>query len=97
MINNIYSLKNVLSGRFNDIFEFPTDSFAEARVKEFAEKNTNFNLKENELYRIGAIEVETGLITALTEPLLIKIDLKKGTIETEETQLDKKRADTLLD
>lgn len=84
MVNNIYSLKNVLSARFNDIFEYPSDAYAEARVKEAAEKNPeNIKLEELELYRLGAIEVETGKITAMEKPIKIEIT-KKTVIEREE-------------
>ena len=84
MINNIYSLKNVLSGRFADIFEYPTDAYASERVKEASQKNPEYiKLDENELYRLGTIEVESGKIVPLAEPVLIKID-NKSIIEKEE-------------
>lgn len=89
MINNIYSLKNILSGRFADVFTYPTDAYAEARVKEIAEKNQEqFKLEELELYRLGCIEVETGKLSSLEEPLLIEIT-EKNVIEREEEKLKK--------
>lgn len=87
MVNNIYCLKNVLSGRFADIFEFPTDAYAEARVKEAAAKSPeHFNLDELELYRLGAIEVETGKITSMEEPILIEFS-DKNVIQQEEENI----------
>lgn len=84
MINNIYSLKNILSGRYNDIFEYPTDAYAEARVKEWAgRENSGLRLDEVELYRLGTVDVESGKIVSLEEPILIQFD-NKSIIEKEE-------------
>lgn len=80
MINNIYSIKNILSKRFNDIFEYPTDEFAKQRVTEIAKRNPEYiRIDESELYRVGCIDVETGCITPLAEPVLINLEKTSGT------------------
>lgn len=85
MINNIYSLKNILSGRFNDIFEYPTDNYAKARVEEIAKAHPEaIKIDEVELYRLAAIDVETGKITSFEEPVRIELDGETNIIAAEE-------------
>lgn len=85
MVNNIYSLKNVLSGRYGDIFEYPTDNYAKARVEELGKAHPEaVKLDEVELYRIGCIDVETGKIVPMEEPIEIKLDGTDNIIEAEE-------------
>lgn len=86
MLNNVYSLKNKLSGRYGDVFTYPTDAFAVTRLKEVASvPEAKINLKEVELYRVATMEIETGKITAMLEP--VKVDIpeeNKSIIEMEE-------------
>lgn len=95
MINNIYSIKNILSKRFNDIFEYPTDEFAKQRVTEIATKNPEYiRIDESELYRVGCIDVETGVITPLSTPVLINLEKTPGTpAEVIERDLTKEKTE----
>lgn len=61
MKNEIFCLYNSLSLRYGDCFVFPTAGFAKARVLELA-KAKRIDLNENELCRVGSIDVETGII-----------------------------------
>ena len=83
MINNIYVLKNTLARRYNDIMTYPTDEYAKARIKEFAEKSGQLNLEETELYRIGSMDVEQGRIIPLEEPIKIDLEIDKKQTATE--------------
>ena len=62
MKNEIFCLYNSLSLRYGDCFVFPTAGFAKARVLELA-KSKRIDLSENELCRVGSIDVATGIIT----------------------------------
>lgn len=65
MQNYVYSLYNVLSARYADIFVFPSDGFALRRLSEIGEKNPLI-LNECELKRVGTQDISTGLITPCT-------------------------------
>ena len=62
MNNEVFCIYNKLSLRYGDCFVFPTAGFAKARVLELA-KAKRIDLTENELCRVGSIDVSTGLIT----------------------------------
>lgn len=62
MNNEVFCIYNKLSLRYGDCFVFPTAGFAKARVAELA-KSKRIDLAENELCRVGSIDVSTGLIT----------------------------------
>lgn len=98
MINNIYSIKNILSKRFNDIFEYPTDEFAKQRVTEIAQKNPEYiRIDESELYRVGCIDVENGIITPLSTPVLINLEKNQGTeAERIEKDLTNKKTENIM-
>lgn len=83
MINNIYVLKNTLARRYNDIMTYPTDEYAKARIKEFAEKSGTLNLTETELYRVGSMDVEEGRLIPLEEPIKINLEIDKKQTATE--------------
>lgn len=74
MTNNIYVMKNVLSQRYNDVMQYPTDDYASKRITEFAKLNQQFKLEETELYKVAVIDIETGKVTALENPVLIEIE-----------------------
>lgn len=74
MTNNIYVTKNVLSKRFEQVMEYATDEFAAKRVAEYAKVAPNFKLDETELYKVAVIDIESGRVTALEEPVKVKIE-----------------------
>lgn len=73
MKNEVFCLYNSLSLRYGDCFVFPTAGFAKARVNELA-KAKRIDLSENELCRVGTIDVSTGLITPCA-PERIPLDI----------------------
>ena len=73
MNNEVFCIYNKLSLRYGDCFVFPTAGFAKARIIELA-KSKRIDLAENELCRVGSIDVSTGLITPCA-PERIPIDV----------------------
>ena len=73
MKNELFCIYNTLSLRYGDCFVFPTAGFAKARVLELA-KSKRIDLSENELCRVGSIDVATGLITPCS-PERIPLDV----------------------
>ena len=73
MNNEVFCIYNKLSLRYGDCFVYPTAGFAKARVIELA-KAKRIDLTENELCRVGSIDVSTGLITPCA-PERIPIDV----------------------
>lgn len=57
MKNNVYTLYNRLSNRYGQIFSFPSDGFALARLVE-----SGIRTDEEELCRIGTVSIETGVV-----------------------------------
>lgn len=75
MVNNLYAIYNILSKRYNNVSEYPTDEYAKQRILETGKAHPEYiRLDESELYRIGCMDVETGVVTPLSEPVLIKIE-----------------------
>lgn len=58
MKNNVFTLYNKLANRYGDVFCFASDGLAVARVQ--PELKRAGTLEENELCRIGTIDIETG-------------------------------------
>lgn len=58
MKNNVFTLFNKLANRYGDVFCFASDGLAVARVQ--PELKRAGTLDENELCRIGTIDIETG-------------------------------------
>lgn len=73
MNNEVFCLYNSLSNRYGDCFVFPTAGFAKARIVELAQAK-RIDLSENELCRVGSIDIITGLITPCA-PERIPIDV----------------------
>lgn len=73
MNNEVFCLYNSLSLRYGDCFVFPTAGFAKARIIELA-KAKRIDLSENELCRVGSIDISTGLITPCA-PERIPLDI----------------------
>lgn len=69
MKNNIYVLYNRLSNRYGDVISFASDAFAVARIQPTLEKNGQ--LEENELCRVGKIDIENGTIETEQAPIRI--------------------------
>ena len=74
MYNEVFCLYNSLSLRYGDCFVFPTAGFAKARIIELA-KAKRIDLAENELCRVGRIDISTGLITPCAAPERIPLDI----------------------
>lgn len=82
MLNNVYVVYNRLSCRYGDVLAFPTDSFAITRCcREF--QRSGIDLSEVELCRIGAIDVETGLLRADSAPVRIPLIEEKLPLTSE--------------
>lgn len=74
MKNNVYVLYNVLSKRYGDVFCSPTDEFAARQIAYmFANNSSNFIRGETELCRVGSIDIENGVVDALSAPVRIDI------------------------
>lgn len=74
MKNNVYVLYNTLSKRYGDVFCSPTDEFASRQIAYmFVNKSSNLIRGETELCRVGSIDIETGVVDALTAPVRIDI------------------------
>ena len=70
----------------------PTDAFAVTRLKEVAAvPEAKINLKEVELYRVATMEVETGKMTPMLEPVKVEIpEENKSIIQMEEEATETK-------
>lgn len=73
MKNEVFCLYNSLSLRYGECFVFPTAGFAKARIMELA-KSKRIDLSENELCRVGSIDIASGLITPCS-PERIPLDV----------------------
>lgn len=56
MKNYVYVLFNSLSGRYESVMSFPSDSMALHRL------SSNVDKKEYELCRVGSIDIESGVV-----------------------------------
>lgn len=80
MKNNLYVLLNNLSGRYGDVYAFPTDAFAVSRLTTYLRDGQKVDLKEFSLFRSGTVDITTGVIegTPLTPiPWQITEDIEK--------------------
>ena len=75
MLNNVYVLYNNLAKRYNDVFAYPTDEFAAARLREAYPAP---RLEELELCRVGTYSLETGIFETHAP---IRVPLGIGGIE----------------
>lgn len=81
MTNNIYTLLNSLSGRYGEVYSFPTDAFAVSRLSTYLQDGQKLDLKEFSLFRSGTIDIETGVING-TAPIPVPWQVT-GPIESE--------------
>ena len=73
MTNGLYCLYNKLSLRYGDVIAYPSDGYASARVTDMAKRGA-FVLSETELVKVGSIDIETGVVTALPAPLRVPLN-----------------------
>lgn len=94
MTNNIYAIYNILSKRYNDIFQYPTDEFARQRIQEVGRNHPEIlRLDESELYKLGSFDVETGEFIKLEKPVQIEMQKPEKTgIENYEKELTKEKS-----
>lgn len=82
MKNNLYTFYNKLSLRYGDVRCFPTDSFASMAIYKIAKNpQSNLDLSEIEVCRIGSIDVETGVITPEVAPVRIEISTDNVSVD----------------
>lgn len=74
MTNQIYTFYNRLSKRYGDCFAYPSDEFCQARINELVQAG-KVSLDEIEICRIGAYDIETGVISPIA-PVRIDVPLK---------------------
>ena len=72
MTNGLYCLYNKLSLRYGDVVAYPSDGFASARVTDMAKRGA-FVLSETELVKVGSIDIESGVVTALSAPVRVPL------------------------
>lgn len=72
MTNGLYCLYNKLSLRYGDVVAYPSDGFASARVNDMAKRGA-FVLAETELVKVGDIDIENGVLTALPAPVRVPL------------------------
>lgn len=72
MTNGLYCLYNKLSRRYGDVVAYPSDGFASARVTDMAKRGA-FVLSETELVKIGDIDIENGVVNALSAPVRVPL------------------------
>lgn len=68
MLNHVYSIKNNLAERFNDVFSSATDALAINSVQEVFKEHPD-KMSNISLYRVGSVDIETGVVTALANPV----------------------------
>lgn len=73
MTNGIYCLYNKLSLRYGDVIAYPSDGFAVARVVDMAKRGA-FALDETELVKVGVIDIENGIVSALSAPVRVPLN-----------------------
>ena len=82
MKNNLYTLYNKLSLRYGDVRTFPTDAFASMTIsKLLSNPQSDIDLSEIEVCRVGSIDIETGVVTPETAPVRIEIDTSKVNVD----------------
>ena len=82
MKNNLYTFYNKLSLRYGDVRSFPTDSFASMAISKIASNpQSELDLSEIEVCRIGSIDIETGIITPEVAPVRIEVDASKVSVD----------------
>lgn len=71
MKNNLYCLYNNLTKRYGEVLCSPTDEFCRNSVQKSITSNPDVNLLEFELCRVGDIDIENGIVTALPAPIRV--------------------------
>lgn len=83
MKNNLYTLYNKLSLRYGEVKAFPTDSFASMAFSKIASNpQSELDLSEIDVCRIGSIDIETGVVTPEVAPVRIDIDTSKLSVDS---------------
>lgn len=82
MINYLYAMFNTLACRFGDVFTFPSDAFAIARINDmFNIPNSPYHKSENVIYKVGSIDLATGLVEPIT-PIAVPFDIVAANVES---------------
>lgn len=85
MKNGIYGLKNMLSGRYEEVYSMATDGLAQRILGQLIlsrKERTGENFEDKKLYKMGQHDIETGKIEPEEIPVYIPWELPK-TIEAE--------------
>lgn len=69
MKENIYSIKDRVDMRYTDIMKGVTDGGMVRSIYQWLSKRPDF--KDLDLYKIGEIDTETGLITPMQAPIQV--------------------------
>lgn len=87
MENVCFTFYNRLSRRYGDVFCYPTEEFAKARILEMLKSpQSNINFDEVELCKIGTIDVDSGVISPLGAPL--RVDLPRVALSADSVAHD---------
>lgn len=74
MENVCFTFYNRLSRRYGDVFCYPTEEFAQARIAEMLKNpQSPINPSEVELCKIGTIDVDTGILSPLSAPVRLEM------------------------
>lgn len=89
MENVCFTFYNRLSRRYGDVFCYPTEEFAQARIVEILKNpQSPINPSEVELCKIGTIDVDTGLLSPLTAPVRLEMPQVVPSIDSVAHPLD---------
>lgn len=91
MKNGIFALKNMLTGRIEEIYAMATEGLAQRILGNLVEKrgregNPTENFDDKKLYKLGEYDIESGKITAEEVPVFIPWGIKKE-IETKAEEI----------
>lgn len=82
MENVCFTFYNRLSRRYGDVFCYPTEEFAKARIFEMLKNpQSQINFDEVELCKIGTIDVDTGVISPLGAPVRIEMPVVSPSVD----------------
>lgn len=83
MENVCFTFYNRLSRRYGDVFCYPTEEFALARIAEMLKNSQSpINASEVELCKIGTIDVDTGVLSPMTAPVRLEMPVVSPSVDS---------------
>lgn len=81
MKNGVYCIYNNLTKRYGEVLCSPTDEFCRVSLQKSITSKPDVNLLEFELCKVGDIDIENGVVTALPAPVRIDWVVSSGNSE----------------